>query len=74
MTDHLDVTLDGTSYCCHRVREPKTAADTYFVAGLGALTIARDTGEIVSTAGLSVERTSILEKLAPLIFRTSKSI
>jgi hypothetical protein len=69
MSEPLEIHVDGLVVRCYRTGAPggEDLLDTYVVAGVGSISIARDTGEIVKVAAITSNGAAFLKKLAPMI-------
>jgi hypothetical protein len=68
MTGGVEILIDGSLYRCYRTRHsPDDVAESYVVAGVGSVTIERDTGAVVAVTPVMNGGARLLEKLAQLI-------
>jgi hypothetical protein len=64
----IEVVIEGNVYFCYPTqRDASGAEEKYIVAGVGCITLARDTGAIVTLAPVLANGGPTLKKIAPLI-------
>ncbi len=59
--------VEGALYRCYRTSRLSTGEESYIVAGVGSVTIKRDTGVTVAVAPVIHGGARMLETFAPLI-------
>ncbi len=64
----VEVVIEGNVYRCYPTqRDANGAEEKYIVAGVGCITLARETGAIVTLAPVLSNGGPTLKKIAPLI-------
>jgi hypothetical protein len=64
----VEIVIEGNVYRCYPTqRDASGAEEKYIVAGVGCITLARETGAIVTLAPVLANGGPTLKKIAPLI-------
>ncbi len=71
----LEIVIESSLYRCYpTVREANAPEEKYIVAGVGSITLARETGAIVTVAPVFTSGGPTLKKLAPLIHQAAEAV
>ncbi len=71
----VEIVIEGSLYRCYpTLRDTSDAQEKYIVAGVGSITLSRDTGAIVSVAPVFTDGGSKLRRLAPLIHQATEAM
>ena len=63
----VEIVIEGSLYRCYPTQRGTSDEDKYIVAGVGSITLMRETGAIVTVAPVFNNGGPTLKKLAPLI-------
>jgi len=69
VSNTIEILVDGTLYRCYAARRTNDdeGVERYIVAGVGSITIARDTGAIVTMVAVIPDGVNVLAELAPIL-------
>jgi hypothetical protein len=71
----LEIVIEGSLYRCYpTLREESDPAEKYIVAGVGSITLTRESGAIVTLAPIFTNGGPTLKKLAPLIHGAAQAM
>ncbi len=66
---NIEIGIDGIVHRCYRARPPNGHGmiERWIVAGVGSVTIARDSGAILDFAAVIADGGTLLARIAPII-------